>query len=391
VESGSRLWNRYFTLIIAVSATVSFGNFFLGSSLSLWIVDMGGTNATYGTIHSLFSLVILLTRPLTGWIIDHGNRKVAFLVSMVVFAASMVLMLVSPVFGVFVALRLIQGVGAGSAGTISSVSAYDYMPPDKMDKGVGYLALSSSLISALTGTFSVGTYNRAGPAPLVIWAVVSLIIGMVLSLFVVFRKPAEVAKFSIKEVFRFSQLFEKRSLKYAVISAFSTNLAFGLRGFIILYGRSMGVANPGWFTTVSAGGLLVVRLVQDAMPSTEKTPRRRIYLSYVVFVVYLFVIAYCRNLVMYFGAALLWAVVYGVLNPQIQSETIKAAPVERRGAAGSTFLCSADIGVILSSTVGGFIADAMSYRAMFLFALIPVVFCFFFYAVFIDHLGKNTA
>jgi len=290
----------------------------------------------------------------------------------------------------FVGMRLLQGVGAGSAGTIATVSAYDYIPSDKMDRGIGYLALSSSLISALTGTFSVGSYNRSGPVPLVIWSVASLVLGMVLSLFVVFRTPKESKKFKISEVFKLNELFEKRALKLALMSALSTNLAFGLRGFIILYGRSLGFANPGWFTTVSAGGLILVRLAQDAMPSTEKTPRRRIYVSYAVFIAYLIVVAYCQNLIMFFGAALLWSVVYGVLNPQIQAETIKSVPLERRGAAGSTFLCSADIGVIIGSTAGGFIADNISYRAMFLLTLIPVAFSVIFYAVFIDRSKRKA-
>ncbi len=388
VEPGSRLWNKYFCLIIAMSSAVNFANFFVGSSFSLWIVDMGGTNTAYGTIHGLYSFIVLLARPVTGWIIDHGNRKRAFILSTLVFASAMVLMLISPIFGLFIAMRLLQGAGTGCAATICSSSAYDYIPPDKLEKGIGYIALSSSLISALTATFSVGTYNRSGPVPLVVWSVIALAVAIALSMLIVFRSPSEVKKFRIKEVFNFNQLFEKRSLKPAIISALSVNLAFGMRGYIILYGRSLGFANPGLYTLVSSIGLIIVRLVQDAMPNTEKTPRRRIYFSFAVFIIYCVVIGLCRNLVMYFGAALLWAVLYGVLNPQLQSIAIKAAPIERRGAASGTFYCSADIGIILGSTVGGILADAIGYSSMFFCAIIPAVLCIIFYAVFMD--GKPT-
>ena len=383
-ETGSRLWNKYFCLIILMSCAVNFGNYFLGSAFSLWILDLRGSNSIYGTIHSVYSLLVLVARPLTGWIIDHGSRKHAFILSTAVFASAMVLMLISPFFGLFVAMRLIQGVGNGCAITICNISAYDYMPPDKMDKGIGYVTLFSSLISALTATASIGTYNKGGPVPLIVWSVISLGVGILLSLFVVFRTPNEKKPFHWREVFNPSQLFEKRSLKPALLSALSVNLAFGLRSYIALYGRSLGFTNPGWFTTVSALGLIAVRFVLDRIPITESSPRRRIYFAYGVFVVYLIILALCRNLVMYFGAALMWSVVYGVLTPQLQSLVIQAAPMERRGAASSTFFCSSDIGVIVGSYIGGVLSDWFGYSAMFAFALIPVAFCISYFVFFMD-------
>lgn len=376
---GSRLWNRCFVLIILIGCCVNFGNYFLGSSFSLWIVDMGGSNAAYGAIHGVYSILTLLARPITGWIVDHGDRKRAFLLSTAVFASAMILMLKSPVFGIFVGMRLIQGVGNGCALTICNNTAYDFMPPDKMDKGIGYVTLFTSLISATTATASVATYNSCGPGALVFWSVAALIAGAVLSFFVVFRTPAEVRKFSFKEVFRISELLDRRSLKPALLAAFSVHLAFGLRSFIILYGRTLGIANPGWFNTISACGLIVVRMVLDHMPSTQKTSVRRIYFAFGVFIVYLLLLAFCANRYMFFGAALLWSVIYGILTPQLQSFAIKAAPVERRGAASSTFFCASDVGIIIGSFFGGLAADLTGYGTMFLLAIVPAVCCILYF------------
>ncbi|HHU05558.1 MAG TPA: MFS transporter [Clostridiales bacterium] len=381
-EAGTPLWNRYFCLIAAVACSVNFGNFFLGSSMSLWVVDMGGSNTSYGTIHSLYSLVVLLARLLTGWIIDHGNRKKAFVLSSIVFASAMGLMLVSPVFGIFIVMRLIQGAGNGCAITICNTSAYDYMPPDKMDKGIGYITLFSSLVSALTATISVSVYNRKGPSAIVLWSVVSIAIGIILSTLVSFRVPIDRRPCRLKEVINLSQLFEKRSVKPAILAAFSVNFGFGLRSYVILYGRSIGIANPGWFTSVSAIGLIVVRLILNAA-TVDKIPRKKlIYLGYGVFIVYFILLAFCKNIYMYLGAALLWSVVYGILTPQLQSMAVQAAPEARRGAAASTFFCASDIGIILGSLCGGMVADVVGYGNMFLFALVPLVICILFYTFF---------
>lgn len=377
--AGSRLWNRYFVLIILISSCVNFSNYFLGSSFSLWIVDMGGSNATYGTIHSVYSILTLLARPVTGWIVDHGNRRSAFLLSTAVFASAMILMLKSPFFGFFVGMRLIQGVGNGCAITICNNTAYDFIPPDKMDKGIGYITLFSSLISATTATASIAAYNGPGPSFLVLWSLVALAVGALCSFFVVFRTPVEVKKFRFREVFKLSELLDRRSVKPALLSALSVYLAFGLRSFIILYGRSLGIANPGWFNTISACGLIVVRMVLDRIPRVKKTPARRIYFSYCIFVIYLLILTVCNNEILFFGAALLWSVVFGTLTPQLQSFAIQAAPVERRGAASSTFFCASDVGIILGSFFGGIIADWAGYPTMFALAIIPVVFCVVFF------------
>lgn len=373
--SGERLWNRYFCLMILLTSALNFGNYFVGSSFSLWVVDMGGSNTTYGLLHSLFSLVVLLTRPIAGWIVDHGRRRTAFICSTALFAVAMILMLYAPTFGVFAAMRLVQGMGNGCALSIAHTSSYDYIPPDKMDKGIGYVAMFTSLMSALTATFSVGTYNQSGPGTLVLWSVLSLAVAAALSALVVFRVPAERKPFRLREIFDLSEMFERRALVPAVLAALSVNLGFGLRSYIILYGRSLGIANPGWFTTISALGLVIVRFALDLIPRNGHSTTRRVGFAYAVFVAYLVCLGVCRSAAVFFLAAGLWAVVYGILTPELQSMAVRAVPRSRFGAAGSTFLCSTDLGMILGSYFGGLMADHAGYRAMFGWALVPVCLC----------------
>ena len=381
-KEGSKLFNKYFCIILLMGAAVNFANYIVGSAFSLWVIDAGGTNTTYGVIHSLYSLVILLARPVAGWIIDHGNRRQAFIAASVIFVASMFLMLYSPVFGIFIGARLVMGAGNGCAVQMTNTVGFDYMPKDKMDRGIGYVTLCSSLMSALTATISVGTYKSQGPSALVWMSAAAMAVAVALSFLLVMRIPeGHGEKFRLKDVFDLSKLFEVRSVKPALISAFSTYFGFGLRSYVILYGRSLGFANPGWFTTASALGLLVVRFALDRIPVTEKSKDRRVYLAFAVFVVYLVTISLCRSFVVYIIAALLWSVLFGILTPTLQSIAIKAAPAERRGAASSTFHCASDIGIIIGSFLGGKLSDLFGYSKMFLFGLIPVALAFIYYFI----------
>ncbi len=388
-QRASTLWNRYFLLIIVISCAINFGNFFIGAAFSYWVIDMGGTNATFGVIHGLYSLLIMVARPITGWLADHGDRRKTFIASVVVYVSSMFLMLISPFFGLFVALRLIQGAGVGGATTIVTTSSYDYIPSSKLDKGIGYIALFSSIITALTPALSISTYNSSGPTPLVVWSAVATVIGVALSYLITFRTPKEPKKFRIKEIFDYKVLFEKRSMKPAIVMALSVNLVMGANTFVVLYGRQIGIQNPGWFSSVSAVVLIFVRIILDRIKTNEMFPRKRVYLAYVSLIAGLVCLALCKNLVMYFIAAFFWAIAFGILFPAFTSMIIKAAPASRRGAATSTAGVAADVGMILGSTVGGFVVQALGYSALYLIVIVPVILCCLYYRFFID--GKYKA
>jgi MFS family permease len=383
-HENSTLWNKGFIVIILVSCLVNFGNFFVGSAFSYWIVDIGGSSATFGLIHGLYSALCLVARPITGWLADNGNRRTTFILSCFVYVSSMILMLISPFFGLFVALRLIQGLGIGSASTLVTTCSYDEIPTKHLDKGVGYIALISSLATAATPALAIKSYNQSGPQSLVLWSTISIILGVGLSFFVVFRKPAVQKKLKLKDVFDPKQLFDVRCLKAAIPLAFSLNLSMGVGTFVTLFGRSLGFANPGWFSTISAIGLLCVRLILDRIKSDTAYPRKRIYFSFCVFILYILCIGLCRNMVMFCIAAILKAVTLGTMMPCFTSMIIQSVPPERRGVAASTTGICGDVGMILGSTIGGFVSNLWGYPVMFLLLIIPVVACCIYYRFALD-------
>ena len=382
----SALWNRGFLIIILVSCLINFGNFFVGNAFSYWIIDIGGTNATFGLIHGLYSALCLVARIFTGWLADNSNRRVTFLASCAVFIGSIIMMLISPFLGLFIAMRLLSGFGIGSATTVVTACSYDEIPDEKMDKGIGYIALFSSLITALTPVLSISAYNSHGPKSLVLISSIAIVVGVAVSYLVTFRmpNPETKKKLSLKNVFDPKQLFDVRCLKPAIPMALSVHVGMGVRSFVTLYGRSLGFANPGWFSTVSAVGLIFVRLALDRFKNDDPAPSKRIYFAYGMFIVFLFCIAFCKNLFMFYAAALIWSVAYGILMPSFTGMIVRAVPESRRGVAASMTGICGDVGMVVGSTVGGYIADAWGYPAMYLSVLVPVVLCCIYYRVNLD-------
>jgi len=384
LEPNSALWNKGFVIIILVSCLVSFGNFIVGSAFSYWIIDIGGTRATFGLVHGLYSALCLISRPITGWFADNGNRRVTFILSCFVYVSSMILMLFSPIFGLFVGLRLIQGLGIGSAQTMVTACSYDEIPVSQMDRGVGYIALINSLATSATPALAIKTYNTGGPGPLVVWSTIAIVTGIAVSFFVTFRKNEAPEKKKLRDVFDVRQLFDIRCLKPAIPLAFSVNLTMGVQTFLTLYGREIGIPNPGWFATLSAIVMVAARLLLDRFKAADPFPRKRIYMSFVLFFAKLIVLGFCKNTFMYCLAAVLSASGNAILSPLLSSMVIRSVPNERRGVAASTVGICGDIGMIIGSIGGGFIAEALGYSTLYFVSIIPVAFCVIYYRAVLD-------
>ena len=382
----SALWNRGFLIIILVSCLINFGNFFVGNAFSYWIIDIGGTNATFGLIHGLYSALCLVARIFTGWLADNSNRRVTFLASCAVFIGSIIMMLISPFLGLFIAMRLLSGFGIGSATTVVTACSYDEIPDEKMDKGIGYIALFSSLITALTPVLSISAYNSHGPKSLVLISSIAIVVGVAVSYLVTFRMPDPETKkkLSLKNVFDPKQLFDVRCLKPAIPMALSVHLGMGVQSFITLYGRSLGFANPGWFSTVSAIGLVFVRLALDRFKNDDPAPSKRIYFAYGILVIFLVCLAFCRNLILFYATAVLWAISFGILMPSFTGMIVRSVPESRRGVAASMTGICGDVGMVVGSTVGGYISDAFGYPVMYLCVIVPVIACCIYYRIALD-------
>ena len=215
----------------------------MGVAFSYWVVDMGGSNGTFGLIHGLYSFLIMLARPVTGWLADNGDRRKTFVFSCVVYVSSMILMLISPYFGLFVALRLIQGAGTGGASTIITTSSYDYIPPSKMDKGIGYISLFGSIIHARRRAERRHVQHRGLPRSSSGRRRdrrESRCHGRC------FPHTEGAEEIQYKEVFNLGVLFEKRSIARSCDGVLAEP-GTGANTFIVLYGRSLGIGNPGWY------------------------------------------------------------------------------------------------------------------------------------------------
>lgn len=163
--------------------------------------------------------------------------------------------------------------------------------------------------------------------------------------------------------------FEPRALPGMLpMLAFSPAFGFGIF-FMGLYGTSLGYANAGLFYTVSAVGMIAIRLVSKTFMDT--VPPIKIMVATVACGLLGFgmVLFSGSNELLFYAAGIPYGLCLGVAIPLNQSVAVKNTPAERWGAANAIYLLASDIGIGAASAIWGIINDAAGFQVTIVCAM----------------------
>ena len=99
----------------AVTTPVMFGSLafgFLNFSLPVHTRALGADAVQIGGLFSVFTLTLLVARPIVGWLLDRFGRRWVFVASLFFYVLAMLFFTRAEVLSDFYVARLIQGVGA---------------------------------------------------------------------------------------------------------------------------------------------------------------------------------------------------------------------------------------------------------------------------------------
>ena len=129
-----------------------------------------------------------------------------------------------------------------------------------------------------------------------------------------------------------------------------------ITSFVVLYGKEIEVANPGYFFIYMAVGVGTSRLVSGRLVDHGKIHWVSVC-SAVCLLVAFTVFATVHQSWVFFVCALMIGIGYGVGVPAFQCLFVNVAPHNMRGTATSTYLTSFDLGVGIGMLSAGFIAS----------------------------------
>lgn len=377
------LWTRAFLYISIINLLTSCVGNMLMTTFPFYILDLGGDIIMVGLVSGLYAFFALLMRPIAGWYLDNISRKSIFILSIAVLAVLPLIYIFVPILAAVMVMRCFHGFVWSAASTASNTNAFDIIPRSRFGEGIGYFGLTNSVATAIAPAIGLVIMQQLGFDILfgsaAFLSLLTLFFLTRIRFATVTRRISNFRNIPFKS--RVEELFNKDAIPAATFTFLASVPGGAISAFVALYAEAEGLGNGGLFFTFQAIFAGLSRLISGRVADV-KGEGPLVYGSVCCFAGGLVFLVFCQNPLMFYLAASLIGLGYGLSIPAMQAMSVRIVPAERRGSASSTFLCSWDVAWVLGGILGGLLVDGFGYRWMFavlaLFEVAATMYYYFF-------------
>ena len=360
-----KLWNRNYIKVMITNFSLFFSFYLLTPLLPLYLSEtFGTTKDTIGLVLSGYTLLALIMRPFSGFMVDSFPRKKVLLVCLCVYSIIFTSYLAAGSLVLFAIFRTIHGGPFGASTVANNTVAIDVLPSSRRSEGIGLYGLSNNLASAIAPTIGIFLYKYVHNFD-ILFCISFLVAGIgFISTYTIKMPQKEVVP--PKRAISLDRFFLVRGWMLAL-----NMVCFGycwgvLSNYLAIYGKEqLGITNgTGLFFLILSSGLILSRLVGS------KSLREGNYTNNATVGIILSTIGYTMfiawpTMVGYYLSALLVGLGNGHMWPAFQNMILAIAKSDERGTANSTILTSWDLGLGLGIFFGGTITEYFGYNLTF--------------------------
>lgn len=364
MTSSERLWNSNYIKVWISNFMIFFSFMLLTPLLPIYMAEtFDADKDLIGLVLSGYTLMTLLIRPFSGYLVDSFPRKAVLLISYILFSALFAGYMVASTLILFALVRTLNGLPFGATTVANSTVAIDVLPSSRRTEGIGYYGLSNNIATAIGPTVAILIYEACQSYEVLFG--LSLLISAIgfwlcSTLHLPKRETKKRPPLSLDRFF----LFKGTWLGMAMCCySFSYGV---LATYIAIYCKQeLGITSgSGIFFMILSCGLILSRLIGGRSLRKGRIVENASFGVVVSLFGYL-LFASVHNFWGYYGAALIIGLGNGHMFPAFQNMFINLASHEQRGTANSTLLVSWDIGMGLGILAGGAIAEYLGYHAAF--------------------------
>lgn len=360
-ETKPVLWNRNFIQCCISYFLMNFAFYLLMPTLPIYLVEeLGVSTSKVGMIVGSYTIGLLCVRPFSGYLVDCFSRKPLYLVAFTAFACIFAGYWFAVTAGMIMAVRFLQGGFMGLTSVSGNTITIDVIPSKRRGEGMGFYGLTINLAMSLAPLVAVGLYDRVGFQWIVFVGLVTAFIGIGSVGQIRYPKREKTARptFSLDRFILVTAL--PAALSYLLVA-----IPYGmLLSFVVLYGKEVGVPDPGYFFICLAIGVGTARLVSGRLVDRGKIHLVSI-ISLFSLAVSFAVFASIHTPFVFFACGLAIGIGFGVSVPAFQCLFVNVAPHHMRGTATSTYLTSFDFGMGIGMLSAGFIASYVNLATAF--------------------------
>lgn len=386
-----KLWNANYLKIWTGNFLIHFSFTLIVPLLPLYLSEtFGASKDTIGLCLAGYTVMALLIRPFSGFLVDSFPRRAVLIIFNFLFFALFAGYLVAGSLAMFTIFRTLHGAPFGAATVAASTVAIDVLPSSRRTEGIGYYGLSNNLATAIGPVLAIYVLHAFGGNFQALFRLSLLfsLLGLILDATIKLPQKDFVPE---KKVISFDRFFLLKGWREAV-SMLCFSLSYGIVfTYVAIYGKEeLGITGrTGLFFSLFAIGLIVSRLTGAHALRKGQISRNAVIGVLISLCGYL-TFAALHNTVGYFCSAFIIGLGNGHMYPAFQNMFINLAPHSQRGTANSSILTSWDAGVGLGVLIGGFLAEHAGYHSAFWAAgLVNAAGVLFYFLVIRHHFETN--
>lgn len=384
-SAGGRLLTRTFVLAWLVNFSQYLTFYFLVTTMALYAVrEFAASDTAGGLASSAFVIGATVARVFTGYVVDRFGRRRIMLTALVLATISCALYFAAGSLALLVGVRILHGFTYAFASTAIMALAQAAIPPTRRGEGTGYLALGTTLATAVgpgLGLFVSGSFDYS-----VLFAVAlgSTLAGLILALFLKAPAPSSATSGPVprsapepKPTFSWSAIVHPAVVPIGIFMVVIGLCYGGVMTFLNALAEERGLAaGAGLFFVAYAAAMLLMRLTLGTLQD-RRGDNPVVFLGIVCFALALVLLAVSTEDWHVVVAGALTGLGYGTLMPAAQAIAVSRVQPHQYGASISTLLLFADIGLGLGPVALGGLVAAAGFGAMYLvlagFTLIAAV------------------
>lgn len=376
--------NRNFLLLIIIRAAYSIATELNKTTVSKFGSEIGATAAVLGVVASLYSITQMVSRPVSGRIIDKLNQKKVLISTFILYIIVNLLYSVTTNVPLYIFDRMLYGFAGvfvmTSLGTVVGASV------DKKALGTAYgvYLFMPKVVSSIVPIISVNVYNTMGPNGVFYGSAAFCALCALLACFIkvedaskLYRKAAEKVE---KVKFKLSNFISFETLPAVGMRFFASFMFTLTQTYLVLHGNELGIENAAiyfsMYTLLSMWGGLVGGPLYD-----------KLGIDFIIFpmlsgaAIATLLCGFATSTLHFMLAGIAFGFTYGMSNPACSAASIAMVTPERRGIATATNLLVPDVASVVTGFLIGYLADSFGYgttfKTMVVFPIVGLVFYLF--------------
>ncbi len=375
----AKIWNPIFISVFITNFCITMGQNMMNTLITKFAHSLGAAPSVVGMVASMFTITALAIRPFSSPAFDAFSKKKLLIICVADVMLAFFIYGSAHSINTIIAARLIQGLGHGCITPLCLAMAGDSLPSEKLGSGIGIYMIGSSISQAIGPNIGLNLSQALGYNKTFFIGVAVMAVGLC-ACFLMKEVPHERKPYRI----RLNTIISKEAIPYSILLMLLTMAVSCISSFLAIYAGLRNVQNIGFYFTVNAVSLLVIRPFAGKI--SDRYGFDKVILPGIVcFALSFLFISKCTTLPMFLLAAVIAAFGYGIAFPAIQSVSLKKVPVHSRGAGTSTNYIFVDIAMLCGPLIAGAVVDhslaagvpeVLAYANIYRVMIIPMIIAF---------------